>query len=103
MSRTLATLIIMTVFVSILGAFASGEIAEHTGRISIKGNDPHTFVALSTDTEIFRLEGTLATELGNRYQNRIVRVVGRIEGSRADATPRRIRVDSFTEVADSME
>ncbi len=54
-----------------------------TGRVAIKGNAPHTMVVLTTASETgkkvdYQLVGPLSGEIGRKYQNRTVRLQGRI-------------------------
>lgn len=103
MRVTFQVIVLLVVVASISGAFGAREAVEYEGRISIKGNEPHTFVALSTDDEIFRLSGDLADELGNTHQNRTVSVVGYVEDRAVEATHTVIRVESYRVVGESRD
>jgi starvation-inducible outer membrane lipoprotein len=61
-----------------------------TGRITIKGNEPHTQVVLVVnDTEEYIIIGELAETLRQEYQNRIVRVKGEIVKKKVSRETRR--------------
>lgn len=49
------------------------------GKISVKGNDPHTYLCLSTAAgKDYRLEGALRDLIWTRYQQEIIRLDGKI-------------------------
>ncbi len=49
------------------------------GKISIKGNEPHTWLALTTkEGRDYRLKGDLAKTLRNHYQQQVVVLEGEI-------------------------
>lgn len=103
MRVAVGAILLLAIAVSTSVAFGSREAVEHEGRISIKGNEPHTFVALSTEDEVFRLSGDVADELGDTHQNRTVRVVGYVEGRAGEAIHTVIRVESYSTVRDSRD
>lgn len=70
-----------------------------SGKVSIKGNEPFTFVALTTaDGRVFSLTGEKAKELWG-YQNHRVFVWGEKEGEEKPGEilliPRGFRVESY--------
>ena len=56
------------------------KTVEIYGKISVKGNGPHTYLCLSTETRTdYRLTGPLADAIQARYQQQRLRLKGRIE------------------------
>jgi hypothetical protein len=48
------------------------------GRVSVKGNEPHTYLALKTVKEEFKIVGLLTNEIRDKYQNKYIEVKGAI-------------------------
>jgi len=89
------TLVLVVSVVVGIGAWGGSERETLEGRISIKGSEPHTYIALSTPDQTFQLTGDRAEVLAADYQNRTVRVEGiRVEGDTASLLPL-IEVVSF--------
>jgi len=70
------------------------------GRISLKGNEPHTWLALSTeDGTVYELIGERAAVIRDRHQNRRLRVEGKVvSAAKGPGFPARIEVGAFSEV-----
>ncbi|MFW5828368.1 MAG: hypothetical protein ACOCU4_09755 [Alkalispirochaeta sp.] len=78
-----------------LSAWGRSERETMEGRISIKGSEPHTYVALSTPDQTYQLTGDPVEVLAADYQNQTVRVEGvRVEGDTGSLLPL-IEVESF--------
>lgn len=80
----------------VMGSFTScsGEIS---GTITVKGNMPHTYLALTAeDGNIFRIRGKAAEELRNDYQGSKVTIKGKIISMPEGPMPGEIEVFSFT-------
>lgn len=56
----------------------SGASRTYEGRLSVQGNEPHTYLALSTEERVFRIVGPLAEEL-RAHQGQTVIVRGQVE------------------------
>jgi hypothetical protein len=56
----------------------SGASRAYEGRLSVQGNEPHTYLALSTEERVFRIVGPLAEEL-RAHQGQTVIVRGQVE------------------------
>lgn len=71
-----------------------------TGRISVKGNEPHAYLALTTDDgRVYELTGGVAAAIRNTFQNRRLRVEGTIAAQAGGpGFPARIEVTGFLEV-----
>jgi hypothetical protein len=49
------------------------------GRISIKGNAPHTYLSITTpEGKEFRIVGELEQEISKKYQGNIIKLKGKI-------------------------
>lgn len=72
------------------------------GKISVKGNEPHTYLALVTrDGEEFAITGDHVATLRASYQNATLRVSGTVESRRLGPSfPARLRVERFEVVND---
>lgn len=81
-ARTIIAMLLLVFACVTAGAFGAreneDEIREFEGRLSVQGNEPHTFLALSTAEEVFRVVGPLTDRL-LQHQGQQVRVAGRIE------------------------
>ena len=87
---------------------ATAVTAAWAGRVSVKGNEPHTWLALTVeDGKVYELVGDKAALIREGYQNRRLRVEGRIVSAAAapgaataaaPGTPVRIDVTGFREV-----
>ncbi|MFO7780909.1 MAG: hypothetical protein R6W94_04720 [Spirochaetia bacterium] len=75
---------------------SEGELREFEGRLSVQGNEPHTFLALSTADRVFRVVGPLEDRLA-RHQGQHVRVAGRIEEAGKMGRPARLHVVEIIE------
>lgn len=52
---------------------------EMDGIISVKGNEPHTYLAFTTDNgDVYRIEGPKVIELHDKYQGTRVRIKGKL-------------------------
>ncbi len=72
------------------------EIVFLTGRIRIKGNEPHTSVVLVCENgDNFLLKGALAEELGKRYQLKSVSLKGMVLSGDKPFLPVELKVISF--------
>ena len=56
------------------------------GRISVQGNEPHTYLALATESEVFALTGPLVDRL-MRHQGQQVVLEGSTEGASRGRPP----------------
>jgi len=67
-----------------------------TGIVRVEGNEPHTTVILEEkgpEKKRYMMEGELVSELKNKYQHRVVTVVGYITGkAKPPLFPEKIRV-----------
>jgi len=80
------------------GSSSSNEdLEDFTGRIAVKGTEPHTFVSLTTDdgTE-YRLRGEPVAELRAEHQNTVISVRGRVLDSPGAPMPASLEVVSFS-------
>jgi hypothetical protein len=71
------------------------------GVISVKGNEPHTYTALTAENgELFKVQGPLADELRQKYQGAKVRLRGRIieKNDKSFSGPGIIEVTEIAEV-----
>ncbi len=76
--------------------FEKEEIVCLTGRIRIKGNEPHTSVVLVCENgDNFVLKGDLAEELGGKYQLKSVSLKGMVLFSGKPFLPVELKVISF--------
>jgi hypothetical protein len=81
----------------------SGEVHDdgartYEGRLSLQGNEPHTYLVLSTDAQVYRVVGPLAERL-LRHQGQTVTVRGRIEQEGSMGRPADLRVMKILEAA----
>lgn len=57
--------------------FFCGDVIE--GRVSIKGNEPHTYLSIVTsEGEEFRIVGELEKSISKKYQGNTIKVKGKI-------------------------
>lgn len=62
-----------------MGSRDSKDTIELTGRLSIKGNEPFTFLALTTaEGEVYKLSGDLVDELRAKQGEGPIQVTGTI-------------------------
>lgn len=70
-----------------------------SGRITVKGNEPHTYVVLVVDDSTeYTIVGDLAEVLRKEYQNKTVKVKGKIIKSKAAGIPDKLEVLEILEV-----
>lgn len=75
---------------------ADDDVKEFAGRLSVQGNEPHTFLALQTSDEVFRVVGPLEEEL-LRHQGQQVRLAGRIKAAGEMGRPATLHVTEILE------
>jgi hypothetical protein len=102
-TRTILIPAIILAFTAAAALYAGGSpsssegIDVFTGRIAVKGTEPHTFVSLTTDDgRQYRLTGEAVEELRAEYQNTVVSVRGRVLDSPGEPLPARLEVISFS-------
>lgn len=78
----------------------SGEIMELTGRISVKGNEPHSWLCLTdSSNRAYRLKGDLTDEIRLKYQQRTITIKGELLSlSRDPGIPAGFRVEEILAV-----
>ena len=71
---------LFSVFIAALALFGLASCLSMTlqGRISVKGNEPHTYLALSTGESEYSLVGPLRDSLLKQYQGKYLKVRGEI-------------------------
>jgi hypothetical protein len=75
-----------------------------SGRITVKGNEPHTYVVLvAGESEEYVIVGDLAETLRKEYQNKRVRVKGKIVGKAIPGKPAELEVFEILEVLDKQD
>lgn len=85
----------------VLTAAGTGEgTASWTGRVTVKGNEPHAWLALTAeDGTVYEVVGEKALEIRKAWQGRRIRVEGRIvEEARGPGFPARLEATAFREV-----
>ena len=78
------------------GGASAGGVREFAGRLSVQGNEPHSFLALQTSDEVLRVVGPLEEEL-LRHQGQQVRLAGRIEAPGEMGRPATLHVTEILE------
>lgn len=75
------------------------NIVEISGRISVKGNEPFTYLCITTsDNREFKISGPMEPDLRQGYQNQIVRIRGIIESeAKGPGFPAIVLVEEFVE------
>ncbi|HPS85590.1 MAG TPA: hypothetical protein PLY36_02530 [Spirochaetota bacterium] len=54
-------------------------MGEMTGVISVKGNEPHTYTAFTTENgELYKVDGPLSKELREKYQGTRVKIKAKL-------------------------
>ena len=67
---------IIPLMIFLLMASCTGEM---DGTISVKGNEPHTFLAFTAPNgNMYRIEGSNVNELRSKYQGTRVRIKGKL-------------------------
>lgn len=87
---------------SVLAILMSCTETTYTGRISVRGNEPHTYLALVTsDNQEYRIVGDLEQKIRSSYQNKRVTVAGRIvKEALGPGFPTELRVEKVLKVED---
>lgn len=99
-ARAMVAMVLLVFICATATAFGTqeseGELREFEGRLSVQGNEPHTFLALSTADRVFRVVGPLEDRLA-RHQGQQVRVTGRIEEAGEMGRPATLHVVEIIE------
>ncbi|NBC29478.1 MAG: hypothetical protein GVY29_05740 [Spirochaetes bacterium] len=98
--HTIVAMLLLVFACATAGAFGAreneGEVHEFEGRLSVQGNEPHTFLALSTADRVFRVVGPLEDRL-LQHQGQQARVAGRIEDTGEMGRPAALHVVEIIE------
>ena len=63
-----------------------------SGRVAVKGNEPHTYIVLITDDTEYIIVGDLAGEIRREYQKKIITVKGKIVKKAIPGKPAELEV-----------
>lgn len=73
--RRLQFLAVVALSLLTMSACSSLKVA---GRVAVKGNEPHTYLVLVSDSREYKLVGPLQEKIWKTYQGQRIRVRGRI-------------------------
>ena len=63
----------------IMAVIVMGCVTTYEGRVAVKGSEPHTYTVLVTPDNVeYKIVGDLAQLIYSDYQNRIIKVRGKI-------------------------
>ncbi len=94
--RPSPALLILLVALIVLGGTIMACEGELEGRVSVVGNEPFTFLALTTeDGRQVRLVEDVAEEIREEHQGRRLRVVGEVIREPEGAQPAHFKVDEY--------
>ena len=69
-----------------------------SGRVAVKGNEPHTYIVLITEDTEYSIVGDLAGEIRSEYQNKIITVTGKIVKKAIPGKPAELEVYKILKV-----
>jgi hypothetical protein len=101
-----AALILLLILCSCVSVCSGGSeeeaIVTLSGKITVKGSEPNTYLALTAaDGTIYELNGKAAVELREEYQNRLVELRGRIvKDTLGPGMPARVEVSEYRLLSD---
>jgi hypothetical protein len=75
-----------------------------SGRITIKGNEPHTYVVLVIDdSKEYVIVGEMADKLRQEYQNKTIKVKAKVVTKAIPGKPAEVEVLEILEVLEKKE